>query len=285
MSREIDELEHEIAETRADLDHALDLLQERMTPSALINRAFDHAGRNPYFSAGMGHMYAHRPFTAMLMTAGLNWYLGKRAAKRDRENDREWQAYHDDQPRHRVRELAQRARSRVRNSAERARERLSETVHRVEDSAQHAAATAKERMHTTAEGARTQLSDVKTRGRQRMHDMMDHGRERSHQMAESTRERMRSNKQRAKSFVEEQPLLAGAICAVLGAVIASAIPATEPERRAARPLAKQAKRLKAQAKEKAVEGIERGASIATEAMENAATKLEDKLKPSSQSVH
>jgi ElaB/YqjD/DUF883 family membrane-anchored ribosome-binding protein len=292
MSREIDELEQEIAETRADLDHALDLLQAKMTPSALINQAFDHAHRNPYVSASMGQMYAHRPFTAVLMTAGLNWYLGKRAAKRERESDREWQAYHDDRPRHRVRELASRARARVKTSAERARERISEAVHRVEDGAthamegaQHAAEAAKERMHTAADGAREHLADAKGRGTRRMHDMMENGRERSHHMAESTRERMRNNKQRARSFVEKQPLLAGAICAVLGAVIASAIPATGAERRAARPLAKQAKRLKAQAKEKAVHGIERGATMATEALETATTNIEKRILPEAPSVH
>lgn len=292
MSREIDDLEAEIAETRADLDQALDLLQAKMTPSALINQAFDHVHRSPILSASMGPMYAHRPFTTMLLTAGLNWYLGKRAAKRAQEGDRAWQAHHDDSPRHRVRELTGRARTRVKNSAMRARERLTGAAHQVEDSAAHAmesaqgkASLARERLHTASDSAREKISAAKERGKQRMHDMMEHGRGRSHHMADSTRERMRSNKQRAKTFFEKQPMLAGAICAVIGAAIASAIPASETERRAARPLGSKMKRLKTQAKEKAVQGIERGATMATEALETATTKLENKIVPAGPSVH
>ncbi|MGE4063391.1 MAG: DUF3618 domain-containing protein [Rhodospirillaceae bacterium] len=295
MTREIEDLEREIAETRADLDDALDMLQAKMTPSALLNQAFGHVHNNPSaLSSSIGPMYAHKPFTALLLTAGLNWFLGKRAEKRAREEDREWQAYHPNE-RHRVRELAGRAKARVKASAARVRDRAADLTHRAHERADHArdevhhlTDSARERMHTMSDGTRERMHEMRERGTERIHSlrergservhgMMDSTRERSHRLSEKAREKMRTNKARATSFIDKQPLLAGAIALIAGAAIASMVPPTEPERRAAKPLAAKTKRLKARAKAKIVDGLERGTTMATEAIDNATTKIEEAM--------
>jgi hypothetical protein len=305
MSREVNDLEREIAETRADLDDALDMLQAKLSPSALIGQAFGHAHNNPHMvSSGMGQMFAHRPFTALLMTAGLNWYLGRRAEKQARENDREWQAYNPGE-RHRVREIAGRAKKRVKAAAQRARTRASEVVHHASEAAHHAqdyarehlthageelhhaGDSAKDRMRHMTSAARDRAHTLADGTRRYAHDLNDMARERSHRMSEKVREKarkIRGGKARAESFVERQPLLAGAIALIVGTAIASAIPPTKPERKAARPLAAATKRLKRKAKEQIVTGVERGAEMATQALDTAATKIEEAM-PGRPSVH
>jgi ElaB/YqjD/DUF883 family membrane-anchored ribosome-binding protein len=139
------------------------------------------------------------------------------------------------------------------------------------------AGDARDRMHTLADGTRERLHGLKQSGTERMHDMADRTRERSHRMADKTRSKMQRGKARAESFIERQPLLAGAIALIVGTAIASAIPSTPQERKAARPLAGTAKRLKNKAKTELVHGIERGAEMATQALDNATTKIEEAM--------
>jgi hypothetical protein len=280
MNREIDDLECEIAETRADLDDALDMLHAKLSPSALIGEAFGHVRQSaPSVSAGIGNMYAHRPFTALLMTAGMNWFLSRRAEKRAREDDREWQAYHPDD-RHRVREIAKRARARVKSSAARVRTRAADMVHGAEERAAHAG----ESLHHMKDASAERLHHAADTARERGRNL----RERGQHMGERARETARAGKSHVtsdvQSFVARQPLLAGAIALVVGAAIASAIPPTPVERKAVRPLAGKAQRLKHKAAEKIVEGVERGTSMAAEALDNATTKIEESL-PGRPAVH
>lgn len=250
MSR-IDALEREIAETRADLDDALDMLQAKMTPSALIDQAFGHARKNPSFVAtSMGQMYAHRPLTALLMSAGVNWYLGRRAEKREREEH----IYDSGSDRHRVRELASRAKARAKSTAAEARLRLTDAVDNAKEGAAHLSEethhlreAASEKLHELGEKAGERLHAMKDSGTRQMHDLRDKTRARSERLRGKTRGAMSTQKERVSGLYEKQPLLIGALLAVAGAAIAAVIPATGPERRAARPLSSRAKGLKQKA--------------------------------------
>lgn len=288
MSRDIAELEREIAATRADLDEALDMLQAKMTPSALIDQAFGHAQRNPsVLTSGMSQMFVHKPFTALLMSAGVNWFLSKRAERRDRDAH----VYDSTADRHRVRELAGRAKARVASTTDRARMKATNLAHHAQESASHLNEEAHhlrdaagERLHDLADTTKERFTTLKDSGARRMHDLSDKAhdfsdktRARSRKMKNKTRGVMHDQKDRAVGFFEKQPLLVGALLAVVGAALSSAIPATGAERRAAKPLAAPAKRLKQKAKTVVLENLERGASLATAAIDDATTKIEENL--------
>lgn len=266
----IDALEREIAETRADLDDALDMLQAKMTPSALIDQAFGHARKNPsVMASSMGQMYAHRPLTTLLMSAGVNWYLSRRAKKREREDG----VYDSGADRHRVRELAGRAKARAQSAAEQAKEgavHLNEEAHHLRDAAS-------DRLHDIGEKASERIHAMKDSGMREMHDLRDKTREESQRLRGKTRRVLRTQTDRATELFTKQPLLIGALLTVAGAAIAAVIPATAPERRAARPLSSKARRLKRKAEKAVVQGVERGASMAATALNDAATKIEENM--------
>lgn len=278
MSREIDKLEREIAETRADLDEALDMLHARLTPSAIIEQTFSHLHRQPSaLASSMGPMFAHRPFTALLLSAGVNWYLGRKAEKRAREDDFAWRgAGSDEQPRRRMRALAERARARVQTGAAHLRdeaEHLREGATHLREGAAHMGETVRDKAASLAHRANEEMHHLKDAGTERLHNAADAARARSRRM----KERARAKSSQLQGFVAEQPMLAGAIALVVGAALASVIPASRAERKALRPLAPKAQGLKRKATRKLVEGVERGTTMATEALENVTTRIEESL--------
>ncbi|QJQ95115.1 MULTISPECIES: DUF3618 domain-containing protein [Halomonadaceae] len=75
--RKSEEIESEIHETRARLDHTLHEIEERFSPQQLMNAGYDylrHGGANE-FIANLGDAIKRNPVPFMLTSAGLGWLI------------------------------------------------------------------------------------------------------------------------------------------------------------------------------------------------------------------
>lgn len=96
-SRSAAEIERDVQQSRADIEHTLDAIQERLSPGQMVDQALGYfrGGRGVDFARNLGDSIAANPIPITLMGVGLAWMMisGQRSA---RDGDRGEPAYWDD---------------------------------------------------------------------------------------------------------------------------------------------------------------------------------------------
>jgi ElaB/YqjD/DUF883 family membrane-anchored ribosome-binding protein len=243
------DLEHEIDETRARMEHTLDLLERKLSPSDMFEEAFRVVRRNSgAFASNLSTEVQNKPLPALLAGIGLAWLMagpdGPPMPRSDGSSRRPGAFAR------RAREMAQSAR---------------ESLHDLGDRAHHAGDRASE-FSDRAQGRAHEMSDRFQDMGRRAGDAMSHAGERAHQVREAARRGSQRAKEQYEHLLHEQPLLLGGLGLALGAAIGAMVPRTEVEDQA---MGEYSDRMKREASEEARK-ISREAKASAERVAGAA---------------
>jgi hypothetical protein len=77
MARSLTELERDVEESRARLDHTIDRIQEKLSLSGIVDDALGQMRRSQYASAydGVIEVIRRNPIPVMLIAAGIGWLI------------------------------------------------------------------------------------------------------------------------------------------------------------------------------------------------------------------
>lgn len=189
--RDPDTLEREAEATRRDIAHTMDLLEQRLSPGQLLDRALS-MGREQggEFATNLGRQIKYHPIPLLLTAVGISWLA--MAENRPQSSGAGGTSAGG---------LAESAR----HMGEAAREKAGSISGSLSDSAH----SASERMHQTADSLRASASGA----------------------AESMRQQGERVRERFQQTLHEQPLVLGALGLALGAILGGAMPRTRYEDR------------------------------------------------------
>jgi hypothetical protein len=230
------EIEREVQESRAEIEHTLDAIQERLSPGQLVDQALGYfrGGRGVDFARNLGDSIAQNPIPVTLMGVGLAWMMfsGQRSA---RDSDRGGSAYWDDEDLEPIEE-------RYGGFADEDMSYLgaeAESGGGFAEDVKGAGRAAKEKLSGLGEQARglgeqarglgEHARDVGAQARERVGRAGAGVAERAHEARERARYHGRRAKQSMLRSLDEQPLVLGAIGLAIGAALGAALPPTETE--------------------------------------------------------
>ncbi|HSF48537.1 MAG TPA: DUF3618 domain-containing protein [Burkholderiales bacterium] len=199
------EIEREIERTRLEMSGTLQEIQRRLSPGQLLDEglAYLREGGPAQFASNLGGSVKREPLPVALIGIGVAWLMfNGRRGKRYQSTD--WD-YVSAEP----------------SAVEKAEARARDTAHRIGDAAQ---ATG-ERVSQLARGTRDQAQQIGERVSQIAHDTRDQA---QHYTRAAQRQYQRA-RYKAKSMVEEQPLLLGVLGIALGATLGALLPSTRKE--------------------------------------------------------
>lgn len=230
--RDPDTLEREAEAARRDIQHTMDLLEQRLSPGQLLDRALA-MGREQggEFAANLGRQLKYHPIPLLLTAVGISWLA--LAENRPVPSGNGGVSAGDGSVADSARRLGDKARG-----------KLGDMTGNVSGTLQ----SASERMHQSADSLRARAAGGA--------ESMRHQRERARQYFEQT--------------LHEQPLVLGALGLALGAVVGGMLPRSRYEDRAigqygerlreqARSTAEEAKQVGARAADAARESATRTA--------------------------
>lgn len=257
-SKSAAEIEREVQQSRADLEHTLDAIQERLSPGQLVDQALGYfrGGRGIDFARNLGDSIAANPVPVALLGVGLAWMMmsGQRSAYSYREgstylDEREGPAYWD--------EDLDPVEGHYGSFAEEDMAYLgpeAETGGGFGEGAKEAGRGARDKMGEVGDRARdaaAQARDAASDARDRARDAGSHARDRAREAGAHARDRFgraragmadRAHDARARAgyygrrarqgmlrSLDEQPLVLGAIGLAIGAALGAALPPTETE--------------------------------------------------------
>ncbi len=86
MTQSINELEHDIEETRARLDRTIDQIQGRLSPASIVDEMLGTVRQSPASGLYDGALAAVRrnPVPVMLIVAGVGWLVHRVARESQR---------------------------------------------------------------------------------------------------------------------------------------------------------------------------------------------------------
>jgi ElaB/YqjD/DUF883 family membrane-anchored ribosome-binding protein len=248
-----EELEQEMAATRAEMDETIAALGQRLSPEALFQRAVDQFGGPSEFAGNMGDAVKRNPIPAALAGIGIGWLM-----LAHRQGWSSGQAHPSEGP-----GMSERIRQKAAGAVHSGREML----HGAERSREHAMGEASESASESAHEMRERAEEFNARTRARISKASQSAREWSSQ----ARGRSSEAGRRAGGFYREQPLVVGALAIGIGALLGTAMQKrSEPE-----PLAQGREELTRRASETASEAIERGGEVARTAGHAAAEKASE----------
>ncbi|GJD47451.1 hypothetical protein OPKNFCMD_0159 [Methylobacterium crusticola] len=87
MSQSISDLEHDIEQTRARLDQTIDRIQDRLSPTSIVDEMLGTVRQSPLSGAYDGALAAVRrnPVPVMLIVAGVGWLVHRMAQEAERK--------------------------------------------------------------------------------------------------------------------------------------------------------------------------------------------------------
>ena len=242
-SRSAAEIERDVQQSRADIEHTLDAIQERLSPGQMVDQALGYfrGGRGVDFARNLGDSIAANPIPITLMGVGLAWMMisGQRSA---RDGDRGEPAYWDDDldpveehyagfSEEDMSYLGPEADADggfgegLTEAGSTAKDRIGE----VGDRARNAAVQARDRARDAAAHARDRARDAGAQVRDRFGRARAGVAGRAHDAGERARYAGRRAKQGMLRSLDEQPLVLGAIVLAIGAALGAALPSTETE--------------------------------------------------------
>jgi ElaB/YqjD/DUF883 family membrane-anchored ribosome-binding protein len=245
-SRSAAEIEREVQQSRADIEHTLDAIQERLSPGQMVDQALGYfrGGRGVDFARNLGDSIAANPIPITLMGVGLAWMMfsGQRSARDgDRGDPAYWEEDLDPIEEHYtgfaeedmaylgpeadagggfgegVTETGGTGQSTMSRIGEQARH-AGEQVRHAGEQARDAAGQARERARRLGAQARERVGRTGSGLADRAHDAR----------AQASRYGRRAKQGMLRSL-DEQPLVLGAIGLAIGAALGAALPPSETE--------------------------------------------------------
>jgi ElaB/YqjD/DUF883 family membrane-anchored ribosome-binding protein len=245
-------LSQEIDETRADVGDTLDALQEKLSPSTILDQSVSYLGERGYeFACRVTDTVRQHPVPFALAAAGLVWFVAMRRSAGEEtllivEDEDELDEFMEPEM-----------------STEFSTEFDSSGIASTEADAMSpgVAQRAKERVRSAAQGTRQRAAGATRAARQR-----------ASQLRGTAEQRARRAGGEFSRLLQEQPLLVGAVGVAIGAALAALIPLTQQEERL---LGEQGDRLVSQAKQKAGEQVQKVRETAKQAAEGARRAVEE----------
>jgi ElaB/YqjD/DUF883 family membrane-anchored ribosome-binding protein len=186
------DLEREAEALRADMDRTLSALERKFSPEQLLDRSLGVLReRGPDLIRNVGDTVKKNPIPVLLTLTGAAWLIASALRSSSGESSR----------------LSERL------GQTRLGSKLQETASTVRDRAASATQTVRERAYSATEATRNRASQTWRNA------------------SATTRERARQTQAQVENFVQEQPLVVGAIAVAVGAAIGAALPTTEYENR------------------------------------------------------
>ena len=257
-----DRIERDLARTRARMDSRLGELQDKMSPSQLVNDAFAYmqGGDGADFTANLVSRAKANPLPVALVGVGLIWLMASSHSRPSSsatapQVDIHRQLYeaehgverfeHEDEQTHAGR--LDEARGRVLGIGRDASDTAASYAERIKDAIGTASSAVRETVHdiqTQARGAMSSLGDQTSKGASAM---------------QQTASSMSSSTRQTLSGVTSNPLALGAIAAVVGLVAGALIPTLDEEKAA---LGSLAGKLKSAGADAAQDLVDRGGRMA-----------------------
>jgi len=233
-NRSPEEIESDIARTRADFSSTIDAIQHKLSPSEMMDNAVDYALSTPpgAFSMNLVNSVRDNPIPVALVGIGIAWLMvsgrqqsepvRQRYARSARRPVRYVDEYEgmDDAEYYAARDygtgrevggsdegVMQRMASRTSETTNDLKEKISDTASAVSGRVQQASQSARSRLQESAGSAQARMSEVTRRSQQQVERAKD----------------------RFGQMLEEQPLVMGAVGLAVGAALGAAIPSTRRE--------------------------------------------------------
>ena len=226
--RNSEEIEKDINQSRERLDTTLNEIEERFSPQQLLNTSYEylrHGGANE-FVANLGTTIKQNPLPFLVTTAGLGWMMLSQRQPHQGQHRYGYSGSHGSPgiPVHEGTHPNAAMHAGTAGGAEHSSDgqgRMSEMTHKAKDSAQHLGQKAKQ----TAQ----QWGDKAHHRGDNMRDSTSHLQHDAHDNLHNTGQRARRAESQASDFIQEHPLVVGALGFALGAALGGIFPATKKE--------------------------------------------------------
>jgi ElaB/YqjD/DUF883 family membrane-anchored ribosome-binding protein len=203
-ARSAEELERDLKRIRSQMDHTLNLIEDRLSPHRLIDRALDHLHGGPgLFASNLGRTIRRHPVPTAMFAAGLAWLL---LAERGDKIERPYRRSGGDRAPYHLREASSLSgTSPPRQSHFEGEENMSGNW----DQSRGNRRGLQDRFSSTLEDTRDRIGQVGS-------------------IAQHQVDRARTG---FEQMLEDQPLVLGAVAIALGAVLGATLPTTRIENR------------------------------------------------------
>ena len=238
-NRSPEEIESDIARTRADFTSTIDAIQHKLSPSEMMDQAVDYALSTPpgAFSMNLVNSVRDNPIPVALIGVGIAWLMAagrktpeyeprQRHARSVRRpiaytdtgyegyDESEYLAARDYGAGDSEEGLLQRVASKAGDTGSSIKESASNVGHRISDTASSVTG----RVQQAGQSARHRLQETAGTAQARMSEMG----QRSRMQAERAKERF-------SQVYDEQPFVVGAVGLAIGAALGALIPSTRRE--------------------------------------------------------
>lgn len=240
--RRPEEIEDEIARTRADMDSTLDALQRKLSPDELMDRAMNYVRRNGVgdLMRSAGATVRENPIPVALIGLGAAWLLVDAVRSRGRDESRPGEGYaYENHP----------------------EERYVYGEHAGLGQGAHGTAYGEANGPAADEAASWES-----------HRRFGAVRQRGRKVAELARQRVDSARESYEHAVSDQPLSLGVASLIVGAAIGLMLPSSRREDQA---LGEYRDQLLAQAQEAGREQVEKAQRVANETWQAAKERAKD----------
>lgn len=229
-----EQLEHDIAVTRMEIDSTLEAIQEKLSPGQILDQALRYTKDNGgQFAGNIGRSVRDNPIPLALVGIGLSWLMVS-GNRNDAESPYRAQ----------TRDVDPSSRDRVASGTDAARERVVTASEAVEGKASELAGAGRQKLREARDTAEQYGEAAKSR--------LESVRSHTTDAARSARDGIYSTTDSAVRFFEEHPLVFGALAVAAGAALAAIIP---PTRRESEFMGDESTRLREAAKEEAQETV------------------------------
>ncbi|WP_386082393.1 DUF3618 domain-containing protein [Vreelandella sp. F11] len=229
--RNAEEIEKDINQSRERLDSTLNEIEERFSPQQLLNTSYDylrHGGANE-FVANLGTTIKQNPLPFLVTTAGLGWMmLSQRQPHQGQHRYGHSGTYgapgipvHEGTHPNAAMHAQSTGDTGGTEHTSNGQGRMSEMTHKAKDSAHHLGQKAKQ----TAQ----QWGDKAHHMGDNMRDSTSHLQHGAHDNLHDMGQRARRAESQASDFIQEHPLVVGALGFALGAALGGIFPATKKE--------------------------------------------------------
>lgn len=221
--RDPDEIEKEIHQSRERLDATLHQIEERFSPEQWLHSTYDylrHGGANEFF-ANLGTTVKQNPVPTLLTGAGLGWLMLSQSQPQSGHAYGPTHGYATDAhatPPHPDEVMYP---SRFSAGQHDPRSDSEEHRHGIKERARH--------IGHSAQGAAQHVGDTAHQMGGRMHDSMSHAQQGVHDRMDHMKERAHHASDRSSDFIQDHPLVVGALGFALGAALASMSAMTRKE--------------------------------------------------------
>lgn len=239
----MEELEQEMAATRAEMNETLAALGRQLSPETLFHQAMERFGGPGEVAGNLNDAIKRNPIPAALTGIGIGWMM--LAQRQGWESRPRTHATHGPGATEKMKHRGSEAVGTGKEKLGQAGQRASESTSSMREAAEEYRARTQMQLSKARESARDFSARARTRG------------------SEAGRQ--------AGDFFHEQPLVVGALAVGIGALIGAALQKrSEPEE-----LTRRREELTRRAKEAASEAIEQGGEVARTAGQAATEKAEE----------